>query len=95
VGQEKDMKSIRDNGWESKHNKRRNGDSSRLGMQPSFEPFALQLYRRFLGGYTIEELSGEFGIPPERIAMRIRAAEAHTARHAGGSSGARSPAAAD
>jgi hypothetical protein len=40
----------------------------------SWEPFALQLYRRFLDGDTIAELALELGIPAERIEIRIRAA---------------------
>jgi hypothetical protein len=41
------------------------------------EPFALQLYRAFLRGKSISELSGEFGISAERIEYRLRAAAAH------------------
>jgi hypothetical protein len=47
-----------------------------------FTPFALELYRRYLNGETIEELSAELGIPRERIEDRIRAAEAYVARRA-------------
>lgn len=47
-----------------------------------FTPFALELYRRYLNGETIEELSAELGIPRERIEDRIRAAEAYLARQA-------------
>lgn len=52
------------------------------------EPFALQLYRRFLNGESIAALELDLGIPAERIEMRIRAAalfrESHPAasRHA-------------
>ena len=45
-----------------------------------FTPFAVELYRRYLSGETIEELSRELGIPQERIEDRIRAAEAYVAR---------------
>lgn len=38
------------------------------------EPFAIQIYRRFLNGETIATLSLELGIPAERIETRIRAA---------------------
>ncbi len=38
------------------------------------EPFALQIYRRFLDGETISALATELGIPPERVELRIRAA---------------------
>ncbi len=41
------------------------------------EPFALRLYREFLQGKSIAELSGESGIPVERIESRLRAAAAH------------------
>ncbi len=47
-----------------------------------FTPFALELYRRYLGGETIEELSTELGIPRERIEDRLRAAEAYVTRQA-------------
>jgi predicted GIY-YIG superfamily endonuclease len=39
-----------------------------------FEPFAVQIYRRYLKGETIEQLAATLGIPSERIAMRIEAA---------------------
>jgi len=45
-----------------------------------FTPFALEVYRRYLNGETIGELSAELGIPPERLEDRIRAAEAYLAR---------------
>ena len=38
------------------------------------EPFALQLYRRFLNGDTIAALALELGIPAERVEIRIRVA---------------------
>lgn len=38
------------------------------------EPFAIQIYKRFLGGETIAALAQQLGIPPERIEVRIRAA---------------------
>jgi hypothetical protein len=41
------------------------------------EPFAVQIYREFLGGKTIAELSGELSIPAERIERRLRAAAAY------------------
>ncbi len=41
------------------------------------EQFALRLYREFLGGKSVAELSGEFGIPVERIEARLRAAGLH------------------
>jgi len=39
------------------------------------EPFALQIYRRFLEGESVEELATNLGIPVERIETRIRAAQ--------------------
>lgn len=45
-----------------------------------FTPFALEVYRRYLNGETVEDLSAELGIPLERIEDRIRAAEAYLAR---------------
>ncbi len=47
-----------------------------------FTPFALEVYRRYLSGETIEELSRDLGIPQERIEDRIRAAEAFVTRQA-------------
>lgn len=44
------------------------------------QPFALELYRRFLSGETVQQLSSELAIPPERIDRRIRAAAAYRAR---------------
>jgi hypothetical protein len=38
------------------------------------EPFAIQIYRRFLGGETIAALALDLGIPEDRIETRIRAA---------------------
>lgn len=45
------------------------------------EPFALQLYRRFLKGETIGQLSMKLGIPAERIEIRIRAAAVFVGSH--------------
>ncbi len=39
------------------------------------EAFALQVYRKFLSGQTVQQLSAELGIPAERISQRIRAAQ--------------------
>ncbi len=47
-----------------------------------FTPFAVEVYRRYLSGETVEELSTDLGIPRERIEDRIRAAEAFVARQA-------------
>jgi hypothetical protein len=43
-------------------------------------PFALEIYRRYLNGETVETLSAELGIPPARIEDRLRAAEAYLVR---------------
>ena len=45
-----------------------------------FTPFAVEVYRRYLSGETIDELSRELGIPRERIEDSIRAAEAYVSR---------------
>jgi len=37
-------------------------------------PFALRVYQDFLNGKSITKLSGELGIPAERIEDRLRAA---------------------
>jgi len=44
------------------------------------QPFALELYGRFLSGESVEQLSLELDIPAERIERRIRAAAAYRAR---------------
>jgi hypothetical protein len=41
---------------------------------PVFEPFAVQLFRRFRAGSTISDLASETGIPQDRIETRLRAA---------------------
>jgi hypothetical protein len=45
------------------------------------EPFAIQLYRRFLSGETIASISLEPGIPSERIEIRVRAAALYCGAH--------------
>jgi hypothetical protein len=47
------------------------------------QPFALELYGRFLSGESVEQLSSELAIPAERIERRIRAAVAYRARQKG------------
>jgi hypothetical protein len=47
------------------------------------EPFALELFRRFLAGEQIEELAEQTGIPVERVAQRIRAADDFFDRRSG------------
>ena len=51
-------------------------------MAPPAEPFAFQLYRRFRGGQTYEQLAAETAIPIERIRLRIQAAAACWQRRA-------------
>ena len=46
-----------------------------------FEPFAMEIYRRYVNGATVEELSVDLGIPVERIEQRLRAAAAYSERH--------------
>jgi hypothetical protein len=46
------------------------------------EPLAFQLYRRFRGGCTVEEMAGELAIPVERIRLRVQAAAACWQRRA-------------
>ncbi len=46
-----------------------------------FEPFAIHIYRRHLRGETVEQLSADLGIAPERIRIRLRAAAEYLARH--------------
>jgi DNA-directed RNA polymerase specialized sigma24 family protein len=50
-----------------------------------FEPFAVEVYRRYLNGETVEQLAANLEIPCERIEMRIQAAAQflkHSYRHA-------------
>jgi DNA-directed RNA polymerase sigma subunit (sigma70/sigma32) len=44
------------------------------------EPLAVLIYRRYLDGKTVEQLSADFGISRERIEQRLRAAAAYLAR---------------
>jgi DNA-directed RNA polymerase specialized sigma24 family protein len=43
-------------------------------------PFALEIYRRYLNGETVAQLSEELGIPAKRIEQRLRAAEEYIRR---------------
>jgi hypothetical protein len=47
---------------------KRNGNAMRS------EPFALHLYRRFLGGESVQQLAIGLSIPEDRVGQRIRAA---------------------
>jgi hypothetical protein len=52
-----------------------------MGMRS--EPFAIQIYRRFLDGETIAGLALELGIPVDRVEIRIRAAALFSESHPG------------
>jgi DNA-directed RNA polymerase specialized sigma24 family protein len=45
-----------------------------------FEPFAVELYRRFLNGETVQQLAASLGIPADRVEIRIRAASRYLIR---------------
>jgi hypothetical protein len=46
-----------------------------------FVPFAFELYRRYLSGETVQQLSNELQIPADRIDQRIRAAAKYMERN--------------
>ncbi len=49
-------------------------------MDRPFEPFALAIYRRFLGGESVRDLAEALAIPEDRIEQRLRAAELYHER---------------
>ncbi len=49
-------------------------------MRRMLEPFALEVYRRFLKGETIQEISLDLGIPADRIRQRVEAAAVYRKR---------------
>ncbi len=49
-------------------------------MRLAIEPFALLLYRRHRAGESVAELAAAFGIPEDRVSMRLRVAAAHAER---------------
>jgi len=49
-------------------------------MTNQAEPLAFQLYRRFRGGQSFEQLASELAIPIDRIRLRIKAAAAYWQR---------------
>jgi len=51
-------------------------------MTNQAEPLAFQLYRRFRGGQSFEQLASELAIPIDRIRLRIKAAAAYWQRTA-------------
>ena len=53
------------------------------------EPFAIQIYRRFLNGESIAAIALELGIPADRIEVRIRAAARFCQTGQPGASGSR------
>lgn len=42
-----------------------------------FEPFALEIYRRYIAGESVHQLSAALGIPADRVETRVRAAAAY------------------
>jgi DNA-directed RNA polymerase specialized sigma24 family protein len=44
------------------------------------ESFPMLLYRRFSEGESVEQLAARFGIPEERVAVRLRVAEQYAER---------------
>lgn len=52
-----------------------------LGGMEMTQPLAIEIYRRFLEGETVEQLSTDLGIPQERIEQRLRVAQAYLQRH--------------
>jgi hypothetical protein len=50
-------------------------------------PFAIELYRAFLGGKSIADLSVQLGIPEERVEWRLRAAAQYFALRPAAASG--------
>ncbi len=44
------------------------------------QPFALQIYSRYLNGETIQQIAASLQIPVERIEQRIRAAAEYLRR---------------
>jgi hypothetical protein len=51
-------------------------------MNLHFEPLAFELYRRFRGGQSFDQLAAELAIPVDRIRLRIQAAAACWQRRA-------------
>jgi hypothetical protein len=45
-----------------------------------YEPFAIEIYRRFLNGESVQQLAANLGIPADRIEKRICAAAAYLYR---------------
>ena len=52
-------------------------------MRITPEPLALTLYRRHLGGESVEQLADDIGIPAERVERRLRVAELYYSRQGG------------
>lgn len=49
-------------------------------MTNQSEPLAFELYRRYRGGQSFEQLAGELTIPIDRIRQRIQAAASYWQR---------------
>jgi DNA-directed RNA polymerase specialized sigma24 family protein len=45
-----------------------------------FEPFAVEIYRRFLNGETVQQLAARLDIPADRVEKRIRVAALYLER---------------
>ncbi len=45
------------------------------------EPFAVQIYRRYLNGESIQQLADRLEIPVDRVETRIRAAAEYLRRN--------------
>jgi len=48
------------------------GDSG--AMRASLEPLAVQIYRRYLQGESVQQIADDLGIPAERVRQRVEAA---------------------
>ena len=48
------------------------------------EPFAIEVYRRYLRGETIQQLASILGIPAARIEIRMRVAAEYLGRNGHG-----------
>jgi hypothetical protein len=51
-----------------------------MSTATKIEPFAVTLLIRSKGGATVDDISRETGIPAERIAMRLRAAQRYVSQ---------------
>lgn len=56
-------------------------------MRNDIEPFALQLFRKFKSGESVEVLASCLGIPEQRVRQRLRVASLYHARQNSASGG--------